>query len=345
MKFYLTVLFAMLSLCLMADSIDAQVRSNKRLRQNMKVDDQQKKLSDELTAEANELIQSGNKIQAAIKLKRALRIDPQNGKAHALTAELALERGFVDKARLHAIQALRLNPQSTRAHFLRARVFLKEGKAIAGYDHFRKAIKYAPDDSAKEDAQNFLEEYHQKNKAVPNSTRTFSSASEMPQADDSTPEVELSEKIMLAVFPFQEAGDPEHGELGGPLAEMLTTALINNPRFRIIERTQLSRVFEEQALGQSGALEEETAVEVGKILGISAIVIGHVSQLVTAVEADARILNVVNGEAIVACHANAASADELRILADRLAVQISQKTPRVHQAVKQDSAYSTQYKN
>ena len=100
---------------------------------------------------------------------------------------------------------------------------------------------------------------------------------------------------------------------------MLITSLINSNRFKVIERAQLDKVLQEQALSQTGALETETAVVVGKIMGLDAVVVGSVSKLATVYEADARVLNVESGEAVTAANASAASANQLRSLAETLA--------------------------
>jgi hypothetical protein len=51
----------------------------------------------------------------------------------------------------------------------------------------------------------------------------------------------------------------------------------------------LHKVLEEQALGQSGHLDSEMAVAVGKIMGIGAVVVGSISKLDRALQSDARI--------------------------------------------------------
>src|SRR5438445_9923267 len=51
--------------------------------------------------------------------------------------------------------------------------------------------------------------------------------------------------------------------------------------FVLIERNRLAQVLHEQRLGQSGLLDEAQAAQVGKILGVDAIVVGTVSFTVT----------------------------------------------------------------
>jgi hypothetical protein len=51
--------------------------------------------------------------------------------------------------------------------------------------------------------------------------------------------------------------------------------------FALIERSRLAQVLQEQRLGQSGVLDETQAAQVGKVLGVDAIVVGTVSFSVT----------------------------------------------------------------
>ncbi len=58
------------------------------------------------------------------------------------------------------------------------------------------------------------------------------------------------------------------------LAERLLSRLAASTGIQVVERTLLERVLEEQQLGVSGALDQEQAKEVGRILGVDALVMG-----------------------------------------------------------------------
>ena len=62
-------------------------------------------------------------------------------------------------------------------------------------------------------------------------------------------------------------------------AEMLTTALFKTGKFIVVERSTLDKVLKEQGLGLAGFIDTSTAAEVGKILGVQALVTGAVSQI------------------------------------------------------------------
>ena len=48
------------------------------------------------------------------------------------------------------------------------------------------------------------------------------------------------------------------------------------PIFSIVERNRLNRILEEQALGQTGIIDNETAVNLGQIVGVDAIIVGSI---------------------------------------------------------------------
>ncbi|MGH2608137.1 MAG: CsgG/HfaB family protein [Tepidiformaceae bacterium] len=91
----------------------------------------------------------------------------------------------------------------------------------------------------------------------------------------------------VAVMPFdytpvnQEAAallSPET-DFGKGLAAILVTELVENGTYVVLEREQLDRVLAEQNLQQSGRVDSATAVRVGQLLGVEAIVVGTVTRL------------------------------------------------------------------
>lgn len=70
-------------------------------------------------------------------------------------------------------------------------------------------------------------------------------------------------------------------DVGTGLADVLTTALVNCGKFQVFEREQLAAVMEEQALGLSGLVTQQTAPQIGKLLGVQAIVYGAVTEFST----------------------------------------------------------------
>ncbi len=65
---------------------------------------------------------------------------------------------------------------------------------------------------------------------------------------------------------------------GSQVATMMQSMLMQTQHYEIMERENLKRILEEQNLGMAGILDETTAVQVGKVLGVDALIFGQVSQ-------------------------------------------------------------------
>ncbi|RKY81322.1 hypothetical protein DRQ07_04465, partial [candidate division KSB1 bacterium] len=59
---------------------------------------------------------------------------------------------------------------------------------------------------------------------------------------------------------------------------MLVTVLVKNGKYRVIERQEISKIMEEQNLGQSGRVTEQSAAKIGKLLGVELAVFGAVTE-------------------------------------------------------------------
>lgn len=107
----------------------------------------------------------------------------------------------------------------------------------------------------------------------------------------------------VAVFPFTNGGsygdESESLEaLRVGLQQMLLTELEQNDELRIVERSMLKEIMEEQDLGQSGRVDPRTAAEIGELVGARYIVSGVFVDLYGKFRMDARIIDVETSEVI-----------------------------------------------
>ncbi|OPX25589.1 MAG: hypothetical protein B1H06_07195, partial [Candidatus Cloacimonas sp. 4484_143] len=56
-------------------------------------------------------------------------------------------------------------------------------------------------------------------------------------------------------------------QLGRFIAEELITRIFTSGKFEVVERNLLQKVLEEQQLGMTGYIDQETAISLGQILG------------------------------------------------------------------------------
>ncbi len=85
-------------------------------------------------------------------------------------------------------------------------------------------------------------------------------------------------KLRVGIVDFVNKSSYGAGRLGTSASDILTTELFKTGAFIMVERAQLKQVLGEQALGQSGAVNAETAAQAGKVLGLNALVTGSISQ-------------------------------------------------------------------
>lgn len=83
-------------------------------------------------------------------------------------------------------------------------------------------------------------------------------------------EINLPGIKKIAIVDFQ---GPERS--GSQIATLLQSYLMQSDYFEIMERDQLKRILDEQNLGMSGVVDETSAVQVGRLLGVDAMLFGE----------------------------------------------------------------------
>jgi TolB-like protein len=122
---------------------------------------------------------------------------------------------------------------------------------------------------------------------------------EPPKSVDNAPTTLVGDRLSIAILPFVA------NNLGGELAEVnlldkLTTVFVNLNRFKVIERAQLEKILEEQKLGLSGVIDVSTAAQIGKGIGVDAVVCGSVVRAGTSATIDARLVDTESAAIVTA---------------------------------------------
>ncbi|HEX3044631.1 MAG TPA: FlgO family outer membrane protein [Bacillota bacterium] len=102
------------------------------------------------------------------------------------------------------------------------------------------------------------------------------------------------EKMRVAVIEFSDL-QGNVPDLGKYIAEELTTRLVLTNQFEVVERTLLNKVMAEHKLSLSGLIDVNSAKEIGKILGVAAIISGTITDLGDNVKVNARLINTETG--------------------------------------------------
>lgn len=95
-----------------------------------------------------------------------------------------------------------------------------------------------------------------------------------------TAESQLKKRVAVSRFEDRSGGGYNH--LGEGISDMLATALVKSGKFIVVERQDLEKVLQEQKLGESGLVTEQSAPKVGKLLGVDLLVIGSISEFGTS---------------------------------------------------------------
>ena len=65
------------------------------------------------------------------------------------------------------------------------------------------------------------------------------------------------------------------GNIGSSVADLLTSRLFESDQFDVVDRSNLSRIMKEHELNMSGAVNTDTAVKIGRLVGASALIVGN----------------------------------------------------------------------
>ena len=105
-------------------------------------------------------------------------------------------------------------------------------------------------------------------------------------------------QVKIAILPFSYL-DKRKSDGGAIVSERLTTRIVKLKKYQVIERALLENLIQEQHLETSGAVSVETAKQIGKILGVDAIISGTLLDVEDGmVEVNARLIKTETAEVL-----------------------------------------------
>lgn len=105
-------------------------------------------------------------------------------------------------------------------------------------------------------------------------------------------------KVAVLSFPYHDGKVSSGSSL---VQEKLTTHLVEDGEVTLVERKLLEKVLGEMELGTTGVLDPKTTLEIGKVLGVSAIVTGTLNDLSKKkTEVNARLIDAKTGAILAA---------------------------------------------
>ena len=103
----------------------------------------------------------------------------------------------------------------------------------------------------------------------------------------------------VAILDFENlTPEAKNNRLGETVAELFAAEFSQSTMFRVVERKNLGKVLDEQALQLTGATEGTNAVQVGKLLDAQALLYGSVSETGDNFIVTVKLTDVETGEVI-----------------------------------------------
>jgi len=84
------------------------------------------------------------------------------------------------------------------------------------------------------------------------------------------------------------------------VSEIVAAELGKEPGFRIVERRELEKLFAEMKLGTLGAVDQATAVRIGRLLGAETLCLGSLTGLGGRTLLNLRLVRTETGEVLAA---------------------------------------------
>lgn len=108
----------------------------------------------------------------------------------------------------------------------------------------------------------------------------------------------ILEQPKVAIIPFSYL-DKRESDGGTIIAERLTTRIVKLGKLQVVERQLLEKVLQELHLEMTGIVDVKTTKQLGKVLGVDAIITGTLMDVKrNKVEVNARVINTETAEVI-----------------------------------------------
>lgn len=110
----------------------------------------------------------------------------------------------------------------------------------------------------------------------------------------------FSQPIRIAILDFENiSGIAKYNGLGKAMSSMLISDIESNvspKRLQLVERAQINKIMKEQNLQKSASFDKNTAVKMGKLLGVNFLLIGDIYILDNALVINARLTDAATGD-------------------------------------------------
>jgi TolB-like protein len=139
--------------------------------------------------------------------------------------------------------------------------------------------------------------------------------------------LQLEERLSLTVLPFEQKGAVSEASLS--FQDNLIDSLVNQNRFRVVEREKLEVILQEQKLSRTELVDRGTALKLGKLVAARSIITGSIIETRTGIEIVGRMIDTETSEILATedVYDEVKDLPALRSLAEGMAVKFHRDFP------------------
>lgn len=139
--------------------------------------------------------------------------------------------------------------------------------------------------------------------------------------------LQLEERLSITVLPFEQRNQVSKASF--LFQDNLIDALVNQNRFRIIERDKLDVILQEQKLSRTKLIDRKTALKLGRLIAAQSVLTGSIIQTRNGIEIVVRLVDTETSEIIATEDVYDEIYDllALRSLSEGMAIKLHQQFP------------------
>ena len=141
--------------------------------------------------------------------------------------------------------------------------------------------------------------------------------------------LQLAQRMSLTVFPFEQEG--QVSPPGLVFQDNLINALVNQNRFRVLERERLDVILQEQKLSRTKLFDKRTAIKIGRLAAAQSLITGSIVETRTGIEVVGRLIDTETSEilAIEDVYDEIKNIPGIKLLAEGMAIKFHVEFPLV----------------
>ena len=139
--------------------------------------------------------------------------------------------------------------------------------------------------------------------------------------------LQLEERLSLTVLPFEQKSTVSEASLF--FQDNLIDSLVNQNRFRMVERDKLDMILQEQKLSRTKLIDRSTALRLGKLVAVHSIMTGSIIETRTGIEIVGRMIDTETSEILATedVYDEIKDLPALKTLAEGMAIKFHREFP------------------